>query len=498
MSEAERLNAVGAPGGTGKAVEDYAELALFINGRFIGSGEGRKSQEVVNPATGETIGRLPHATVADLDEAVRAASAAFADWRRVPAVERGQILRRAAELARERAPSIARGITLDQGKPLAEALGEVNACSEHAVWHAEECKRIYGRLVPARQAGVRQLVEREPIGVVAAFTPWNFPFNQAIRKIAAALGAGCTIVIKGAEETPSALVALARLFQDAGLPDGCLNVVWGVPAEVSEHLIRADAVRKISFTGSVAVGKQLAALSGSLMKRATLELGGHSPAIVCADADIDAAATLLAAQKFRNAGQVCISPSRIYVERAAHDRFMDTFLDRVRGIRVGDGLAPDTTMGPLTHARRVRQMTELVEDAVNRQARVECGGEVLDRPGYFFAPTVVTNIPDSAYLMTLEPFGPIASVTTFTATEEVLTRANSLAYGLAAMGFTSSPKTSQALSQGLQAGMVSINHWGFGAAETPFGGIRDSGWGSEGGIESFDGYLNTKLVSETY
>jgi succinate-semialdehyde dehydrogenase/glutarate-semialdehyde dehydrogenase len=496
MSETARMPVFDAPAEAAAAA--YGELALYINGRFIGPGSGRTGQPVINPATGEVLGELPHATPQDLEDAVRSAASAFEKWRNVPAVERAKILRKAGELARERIDSIARNITLDQGKPLAEAMGEVRVCSEHADWHAEECKRLYGRIVPARTTGVRQLVVREPIGVVAAFTPWNFPFNQAIRKIAAALGAGCTIVIKGAEDTPSAVVALARLFHDAGLPEGCLNVVWGVPAEVSNYLIRAEAVRKISFTGSVAIGKQLAALAGAEMKRSTLELGGHTPVIVCADADIEAAASLVAAQKFRNAGQVCISPSRIYVERQAYDHFMATFLDRVGSIKVGNGLNPLATMGPLTHDRRIPQMDTFIKDALGRQAKVETGGGAIGERGYFFAPTVVTNIPDTAALMTAEPFGPIAAITTFSDMDEVLMRANSLPYGLAALGFTSSARTSERLSSSLRAGMVSINHWGFGAPETPFGGVLDSGWGSEGGVETFDGYVNTKFVSETY
>ncbi len=487
-----------APEETKAAAGEYGELALYINGRFIGPGNGRKGQPVINPATGETLAELPHATPQDLDDAVRGAAAAFQTWRLVPAIERARILRRAGELARERIEPIARNITLDQGKPLAEAISEVRICSEHADWHAEECKRLYGRLIPARVPGVRQLVVREPVGVVAAFTPWNFPFNQAIRKIAAALGAGCTIIIKGAEDTPSAVVALARLFHDAGLPEGCLNLVWGVPAEVSDYLIRAEAVRKISFTGSVAIGKQLAALAGSCMKRSTFELGGHTPVVVCADADIDAAAALVATQKFRNAGQVCVSPGRIYVERSAFDGFMSTFLDRVASIRVGNGLNPATSMGPLAHDRRIPQMLAFVEDAVSHQARVETGGAVMGDQGCFFAPTVVTNIPDAASLMTTEPFGPIAAVTTFDGVDEALARANSLPYGLAALGFTGSARTSEQLSAGLRAGMVSINHWGLGAPETPFGGVMDSGWGSEGGIETFDGYVNTKFISETH
>ncbi|MFN8896186.1 MAG: aldehyde dehydrogenase family protein, partial [Betaproteobacteria bacterium] len=270
----------------------YPTLSLYIDGQFI-SGDGRREQDVFNPASGEIIGKLPHATRDDLDRALAAAARAFDSWKKTSPLERSKVLRKVAELARERSGDIGRAMTLDQGKPLAESVGEVNFCAEHAEWHAEECRRIYGRVIPARSAGVRQLVLREPVGVCAAFTPWNFPYNQAIRKIAAAVGAGCTIVLKGPEDTPSAVVAIARMFQEAGLPPGVLNVVWGVPAEVSKHLIESPIVRKVSFTGSVPVGKQLAAMAGAHMKRVTMELGGHSPAIVCEDADIERAADML-------------------------------------------------------------------------------------------------------------------------------------------------------------------------------------------------------------
>jgi succinate-semialdehyde dehydrogenase/glutarate-semialdehyde dehydrogenase len=289
----------------------------------------------------------------------------------------------------------------------------VTRCADHCDWHAEECRRIYGRVIPPRQANVRQLVLREPVGVCAAFTPWNFPYNQAIRKIAAAIGAGCTIIIKGPEDTPSAVVAIARMFHEAGLPPGVLNVVWGVPSEVSDYLIRSPIVRKVSFTGSVAVGKQLAALAGAHMKRVTMELGGHSPVIVCADADVERAADLLSALKFSNAGQVCVSPNRFYVNHKIYDTFMARFIDRTKAIKVGSGLEPDTKMGPLAHERRLPAMAEFVEDAAARGGRIELGGNRIGERGYFFAPTVITNPPDDSKVMTNEPFGPIAPCVTF-------------------------------------------------------------------------------------
>ncbi|HZF80493.1 MAG TPA: NAD-dependent succinate-semialdehyde dehydrogenase, partial [Rubrivivax sp.] len=391
---------------------------------------------------------------------------------------------------------IARDITLDQGKPLAEARAEVASCAEHAEWHAEECRRIYGRVIPARQEGVRQLVLREPIGVCAAFSPWNFPFNQAIRKITAALGAGCTVIIKGPEDAPSAVVALAQMFHDAGLPPGCLNVVWGVPSEVSSHLMRSPIVKKVSFTGSVAVGKQLAALAGSMMKRCTMELGGHAPVIICDDADVEAAADVLVPYKFRNAGQVCISPTRFYVQEAAYEKFVARFLSKMEKVKVGSGLEKETRMGPLAQARRVEAISGFIDDAHQRGATILAGGKSMGGEGNFFAPTLIADLPEDSRLMTEEPFGPVAGLVRFKTVDEVLKRANSLPFGLAAYAFTTSTKNAQALSTGLEAGMVAINHLALALAETPFGGIKDSGYGSEGGMETFDGYLNTKLVTQ--
>lgn len=473
----------------------YENLALYIDGEFV-QGGGRVEQPVFDPATGETIGQLPHATRADLDRALAAAERAFATWRHVSPTDRSAILRKVGELSRERAKEIGRNITLDQGKPLAEAVGEVLRCADHCDWHAEEGRRIYGRVIPPRTPNVRQFVLREPIGVCAAFTPWNFPYNQAIRKIAAAIAAGCTIIIKGPEDSPSAVVAIARLFHEAGLPPGVLNVVWGVPHEVSEYLIASPVVRKVSFTGSVPVGKQLAALAGSHMKRITMELGGHSPVIVCADADVERAATMLAGFKFTNAGQVCVSPTRFYIEEPVWDRFMARFTEVSRGIKVGPGLAADTRMGPLAHARRVTAMAEFVEDARARGARIETGGERLGDSGNFFAPTVIAAPPDDAKIMQAEPFGPLAACVPFKDLDEALRRANSLPYGLSSYAFTTNTSNALRIQNGLEAGMVNINHFGQALPETPFGGVKDSGIGSEGGSETFDGYLVTKFVTQ--
>lgn len=472
----------------------YESLALYIDGEFL-AGEGRASQEVTNPSTLDVLGHLPHASTADLDRALAAAAKAFETWRHSSPMLRSEILRKAGQLSRERAQEIGRNMTLDQGKPLAEAVGEIIACADHTDWHAEECRRIYGRVITPRNPNVRQMVLREPIGVCAAFTPWNFPYNQAIRKISAAIGAGCTIILKGPEDSPSAVMAIARIFHDAGLPPGVLNIVWGVPAEISDYLIRSPIVRKVSFTGSVPVGKHLAALAGAHMKPATMELGGHSPVLVFDDADIDQAAQQLARFKIRNAGQVCISPTRFYVHEKAYDQFLEVFVNTLKGIKVGDGLDPETQMGPLAHERRVSTMNSFIEDAVSLGGKVQLGGAAIDRIGHFFLPTVITDLPEHAMLMTEEPFGPIAPIVKFSDTDDVLKRANSLPFGLASYVFTNSLQTATKVSNGLESGMVNINHFGSALPETPFGGVKDSGMGSEGGSETFDGYLVTKFVT---
>jgi acyl-CoA reductase-like NAD-dependent aldehyde dehydrogenase len=473
----------------------YPTLSLYIDGEFVHGG-GRVEQDVINPATHEVVARLPHATTEDLDRALAAAERAFAGWKRSSPMERSAILRKMAGLIRERAPEIGRAMVLDQGKPLAEAVGEVQFCAEHAEWHAEECRRIYGRVIPSRSDAVRQMVLREPVGVCAAFTPWNFPFSQAIRKATAAVAAGCTMVLKGPEDSPSAVVALARLFHDAGLPKGVFNIVWGVPAEVSAHLIDSPIVRKVSFTGSVPVGKQLAARAAAKMKRSTMELGGHAPVIVCDDADLDAAVKQLVAFKFRNAGQVCISPTRFYVQQGVYDRFVSAFVDKARAVKVGDGMAPDTRMGPLAQARRVAAVAGFVDDAIARGASVLMGGAPVPGVGNFFPPTVIADLPEDARLMTEEPFGPLLGIVPFKTLDEAIQRANSLPFGLASYAFTGSNKNAHAIATGVEAGMVAINHTALALAETPFGGIKDSGIGSEGGIETFDGYLTTKFVTQ--
>lgn len=472
----------------------YQKLSLYINGKFI-EAEGRQTQDVINPANREVLGQLPHASEADLEAALQAADKAFQSWRKSSPVDRAAILRKVGELTRERAPEIARNMTLDMGKPLAESMGELISCADHCDWHAEECRRIYGRVIPPRNPNVRQFVLREPIGVCVAFTPWNFPYNQAIRKITAAIGAGCTIVLKGPEDAPSAVMAIAQMFHDAGLPSGVLNIVWGDPPKVSDYLIRSPITRKVSFTGSVPVGKHLAALAGQHMKRVTMELGGHSPVLVFDDADVEKAAKMLAKFKVRNAGQVCVSPTRFYVQKGAYDTFLEKFTEVMGNTKVGDGLAEGTEMGPLAHERRVPAMSQFVEDAVSRGGKVLVGGNPLEGNGFFFPPTVITGLPDDSMLMTQEPFGPVAPVVAFDDPEEVIRKANSLPFGLSSYVFTNSLQTATKVSNALEAGMVNINHFGSALPETPFGGVKESGIGSEGGSETFDGYLVTKFVT---
>ena len=396
----------------------YTDLALYIGGTWR-SGDGRKDEEVLNPATGKALACLPHATTDDLDEALDAAVSGLALWRATPAYDRAKVLRKAAGLVRERADSIAQIMTQEQGKVLPESRGEVLVTADIIEWFAEEGRRAYGRIVPGRK-GTRQLVVQEPIGVVAAFTPWNFPTLTPARKIGASLAAGCSIIIKASEETPGSCVELVKCFIDAGLPAGVLNLVFGVPATISEHLIASDVVRKISFTGSIPVGKHLAGLAAKGMKRATMELGGHSPVVVFGDADPEKTADTIAAFKFRNAGQVCISPTRFYVQEPVYNRFLARFTEYANAIKLGDGMEQGMTMGPLANARRLDAMEAIVNDSKSRGGKIVTGGKRRGNQGYFFEPTVVTDMPDDSKLMTEEPFGPIAPVVPFKTFEEVV------------------------------------------------------------------------------
>lgn len=473
----------------------YPNVELFIDGKW-GAASSGKTLEVRNPATDEIIGSVAVAGTADLDRALAAAERGFKVWRKVSAFERGKVIREAARLMRERAGRIAALLSLEQGKPLSEATIEVLASADILDWFAEEGRRTYGRIVPARASNVHQLVVREPVGPVAAFTPWNFPVSQAIRKIGAALATGCSIIVKPPEETPASPACLAEAFKDAGLPDGVLNLVYGNPPEISNYLIPHPVIRKVSFTGSVPVGKHLAALAGQHMKRATMELGGHAPAIVFDDADLDNAASLLATAKFRNGGQVCVSPTRFLIQEASYPQFVDKLVGHARAIKVGDGLAEGTRMGPLVNERRLQAVEAMISEAVAVGAKLEAGGKRIGNKGAFFEPTVLSDLRPDMRIMNEEPFGPVALVMPFGTFEEAVTEANRLPYGLAAYAFTRSLKTATELGAEIETGMLTTNHLGLALPEVPFGGVKDSGYGSEGGSEALEAYLVTKFISQ--
>jgi len=468
---------------------------LFIDGSWT-EGVNGKTISVMNPATGEEGGTVAWAEREDLDLALAAVERGFLTWKKISAFERSKIMRSAAGLVRERVDAIARELTAEQGKPIAEAKMEVLAGADIIDWFAEEARRTYGRVIPARAEGVYQLVVKEPVGPVAAFSPWNFPINQAVRKISAALAAGCSIILKGPEETPGPCAELVRAFVDAGVPAGTINLVFGVPADISNYLIPHPVIRKVSFTGSTAVGKQLAALAGLHMKRVTMELGGHAPVIVFDDADLDVASKILAATKYRNAGQVCASPTRFLVQSKVYDSFVDKFISASKALKVGDGMKADTNMGPLAHERRLDAMEGFVADAVEKGAEVQTGGGRIGDKGYFFPPTVLTHADRGTRVMNEEPFGPVAVMIRFADFGEAVTEANRLPYGLAAYAYTKSAKTANLIASAVESGMITINHSGLALPEVPFGGVKDSGYGSEGGSEAIEAYLNSKFISQ--
>ncbi|MBU3574888.1 aldehyde dehydrogenase family protein [Polynucleobacter sp. UK-Mo-2m-Kol15] len=473
----------------------YSEISLLIDGEWI-SAKDRTSSPVINPATGEVIGQVPHATTADLDRAIESTQKGFHVWRNTPAYERAKVLRKAAAILRERTEKIAQTLTLEQGKPLFEARYELGSSADYFEWFAEEGRRVYGRIIPSRNLAVQQLVKKEPIGPVAAFAPWNFPAITPSRKIGAALAAGCSIIIKPGEECPATAVEIARALQDAGLPAGVLNVLFGNPAEISEFLIKSPVIRKVSFTGSVPVGRHLSAMAGEALKPITLELGGHAPVIVCADADLEKTAQILAAGKFRGTGQICLSPTRILVQRSVYEVFLEKFVQATRALKVGDGMDSQTQVGPLSNERRIKAIEEMIADAKLRGARIMAGGERISRPGLFWEPTILADVEPQSLVMHEEPFGPIAVVLPFDSIEQAIAEANRLPYGLAAYAFTESARTAVRLGNELEAGMIGINHTQMIVCELPFGGIKDSGQGSEGGAEGIQSYLTTKFISQ--
>ena len=469
----------------------YPDLHLYING------EWRKTASdlpVLNPATEEEIGRLPHAEKRDLDDALESAANGFKVWSKAAPVERANVLYQAAALMRERQEDIATAITAEHGKPLNQAKAEVIRGCEFFEWDAGEATRTYGRVIPSAP-GIRYSVHHQPIGTVAAFSPWNFPMSQPCRKIAGAVASGCSIILKAAEETPAGALHIAKALHDAGLPPGVLNMVFGTPAKISDYLIRQDQVRLVAFTGSTVVGKHLTTLAAQHMTPVLMELGGHAPVIVCEDTDVEAAALSGAVRKMRNAGQVCTSPTRFFVHESIFEKYTEIFVRRAAATIVGNGVDPDVEMGPLANGRRVDALAGLVDDAVAQGAELKTGGSRPDGKGYFFEPTVLANVPDSAHVMQEEPFGPLAIINPVASLDEAIEKANSVPYGLAAYGFTNRADYVDRMIEDIEAGNVSINTLEASLPETPFGGIKSSGYGRDGGTEGLHNYLILMNIS---
>lgn len=472
----------------------YPAVQLFIDGHWRSAQSG-KTIPVIDPASEEQIGTVAWAEKPDLDEALDAAARGFDVWRKTSAYDRTKVMRKAADLLRERADDIAWMMTREQGKPVSQSKGEILAGADVIDWFAEEGRRAYGQVIPSRSPNVLQMTVKLPVGPVAAFTPWNFPINQVVRKLSAAVAAGCSIIVKAPEETPASPAELIRCFADAGMPAGVVNLVYGVPTVISEYLIAHPVIRKISFTGSTPVGKLLAGLAGQHMKRATMELGGHAPVIVTADADIEEAISVMATHKFRNAGQVCVSPTRFLIEESVADRFIDGFTEATKKVKVGNGLDKDVVMGPLANERRIPALEALVDDAVAKGAKLTTGGRRMGNRGYFFEPTVLADVPLSARIMNEEPFGPVAIINRFGQLDDAIKEANRLPYGLSAYAFTGSDLSASRVGMEVESGMVTINHLGLALPEVPFGGIKDSGYGTEGGSEAIEAYLETRFIS---
>ncbi len=471
-----------------------ADLALFVDGAWQ-AGEGRETRPVINPATGGAIAEVPLATTADLDTALANAERGFQSWRATDANARAAILHKAADLIRARAEAIATLMTREQGKPIGEARAEVLSEAQMFDWFAEESLRHYGRVL-VRPTGQRSIVIQQPVGVVAAFSPWNFPVYLMAKKLAPALAAGCAVIAKPPEETPGCTSAIIHCLADAGLPAGVAQLVFGVPDTVSRHLIASPIVRKVSFTGSVPVGQQLLKLAADGVKRTTMELGGHAPVLIFADCDLEKTLDMVVPQKFRNAGQVCVSPTRFYVEEAIYEAFLAGFAARTAQVPVGDGLDPANRMGPLANVRRPDAIEKLVDDAKAKGARTLAGGERMGKAGFFFQPTLLADVPNEAAIMSTEPFGPVAVSRPFKDFDDAVEQANRLPYGLAAFAFTENGRRANLLGDAIEAGMVGINSFAISTADAPFGGVKLSGFGSEGGTEGFDSYTVTKAIHQ--
>ena len=472
----------------------YPELCMIIDGERVRAG-ARRTHRVVNPATGETLAELPLADVADLDRALDAAARGFRRWRHATPHERAAVLQGAARLMLERQDELARIAVLEQGKTLAEAKVEVLMNVGLFNFYAGEVFRLYGRTL-VRPAGQRSTVSKEPVGPVAAFAPWNFPIGNPGRKLGAPIAAGCSVILKAAEETPASALGVLQCLLDAGLPGEVAQAVFGVPDEVSRHLLGSSVIRKLSFTGSTAIGKHLAKLAAEDMKRTTMELGGHGPVLVFDDVDLDQVLDTMVAAKYRNAGQVCVSPTRFIVQEGIYDRFRAGFAERAAHITVGDGLDPATRMGPMANPRRPDAMERLIGDATARGATLLSGGGRVGNRGFFYRPTLLENVGNDSIAANVEPFGPLAMTTPFSTFDDVVALANRLPFGLAAYAMTNDLARARAISGAIESGNVVVNHWQVSLPETPFGGYKDSGVGSEGGIEGLAAFQNTKFVSQ--
>lgn len=473
----------------------YEQPHLIINGVQIGSA-GRRTTPIVNPATLAMLGDLPHATLADLDAALSGAKTGFEQWRAISPQERGRIIKKAADILRGRANELEQLVAQEVGKPLVQGRWEALVAADTLEWFAEEGRRAYGRIIPGQYHGVSFRVVKEPVGPVAAFSAWNFPLINAARKLGAALAAGCSCIYKPAEEAPASGLAVARALLAAGVSQGVVSVVFGIPAEVSAYLLSSPIIRKVSFTGSVPVGKQLTKLAADRGIRTTMELGGHAPVIVCADANVDEVAAMAVASKYRNAGQVCISPTRFYIHQSIHARFLNAFSQRVAELKVGNGLDPAMDVGPLIHQRRRDAIHALVSEAVQAGAKLVIGGKPVDRAGWFYEPTVLANVPRAARIMNEEPFGPVAIINSFADLDEVLAEANALPYGLAAYAFSDSAKILSKLASSIESGMVALNSFVISQPDAPFLGIKESGHGAEAGVEGLEACLVTKVITQ--
>lgn len=471
----------------------YPHIQLFIGGQWV---QVKESLPILNPSNDEQIGLLPVADENHLDKALTAAEEGFKIWSQTPPIRRGQIILRAAQLMRDRQEEIAHSIALELGKPISQARLEVIRGCEFFEWDAAEGQRLYGRVIPSAP-GIRYVVVRQPIGSVTAFSPWNFPMSQPARKVAGALASGCSVILKPAEETPAGAIHIARAFEDAGLPPGVLNLVFGRPADISAYLIPKEQIRLVAFTGSTAVGRHLTTLASQNMTPVLMELGGHAPVIVCDDVDPEAAAVSSAIRKMRNSGQVCTSPTRFFVDEKLHGAFSKRFVEKVKSIKVGDPMNEETEMGPVAHKGRLEALQNFVDDAVHRGASLVTGGCQIAGRGNFFQPTVLSDVPDDALIMREEPFGPIAIINPVSDLEQGIEKANSVPYGLAAYAFTHSAANVDRLTDGIEAGNLSINTLEASLPETPFGGVKSSGYGREGGDEGLHHYTIVKNISHS-